>query len=127
MTIKRYLPAMLLGFAILFWSPFSMQAKTADPEGTEQSGDNPDQKGGEAPEPARVPTGVFEVLRNNVSQIDFYSSNYGILFLDVRNGRAGGLYPRGSSNRYLFGGGIWFGAKKFVNVDPNADPEDPNA
>lgn len=125
--IQRYLPALLLGFALLLGSPLAGEAKTADPEGTEQSGDNPDQKGGETPEPARTPTGVFENLQNNVSKIDFYSSNYGILFLDVRNSRAGGLYPRGSSNRYLFGGGIWFGAKKFVNVDPDADPEDPNA
>ena len=127
MMIQRYLPALLLGFALLLGSPLSGEAKTADPEGSEQSGDNPDQKGGETPEPARTPVGVFENLRNNVSRIDFYSSNYGILFLDVRNSRAGGLYPRGSSNRYLFGGGIWFGAKKFVNVDPEADPEDPNA
>lgn len=126
MTIQRHLPAFLLGMALLFWSPFAIEAKTADPEGSQQS-ETADEKGGETPEPARLPGGVFENLRNNVSQIDFYSSNFGILFLDIRNSRAGGLYPRGSSNRYLFGGGIWFGAKKFVNVDPNADPDDPNA
>ncbi len=62
----------------------------------------------------RVPTNAFEVIRNKVSDIEFHSSNYGIFGLNVSNGDAGGLWPRGSGQAYIFGGGVWFGAQKVL-------------
>ena len=123
---RTYLQVLCLGLAVLLFAGVPSEAKTSDPAADSTATDI-DRKGGEAPDPARVPTQVFESLNNNVSGIEFYSTNYGILFLNVRAGRAGGIYPRGSNKPYLFGGGIWFGAKKFVNDDPTLDPDDPNA
>ena len=126
-TSRRYLQALLLGFAVLIFSGVTAEAKTADPKGVDKSEVDPEKQDADTPEPARVPTSVFESLSNNVSGLEFFSTNYGILFLNVQAGRAGGIYPRGSNKPYLFGGGIWFGAQKFVNDDPEADPDDPNA
>jgi hypothetical protein len=47
-----------------------------------------------------------------VSNIEFFSSNYGIFGLNVIGNQAGGIWPRGSNKAYIFGGGIWFGARK---------------
>lgn len=124
-TTRTYLQALFLGLAVLLFTATTVEAKTADP--ADSTATDSDEKGTDAPEPARIPAQVFESLNNNVSGLEFYSTNYGILFLNVRSGRAGGIYPRGSNKPYLFGGGIWFGAKKFVNDDPKADPNDPNA
>lgn len=55
---------------------------------------------------------VFDLQENTISNFDFYSTNYGILFFDVKNQKGGGHWPRGSQNQYLFAGGIWFGAQK---------------
>ena len=60
----------------------------------------------------RTSTGVFDLQRNTVSAIDLYVTNYGIVGHDVRNNRGGGLWPRGTQNQYMYGGGIWFAAKK---------------
>ena len=103
-----------------------MQAKTKESKSGQQAEpdqevEKGDEKGGS--EILRQPAGPFENLRNRVSNLDFYSSNYGILFLNVQAGVAGGIYPRNSGNAYLFGGGIWFGAQKLVPKDP----EDPNS
>ena len=51
---------------------------------------------------------------NHSSNIEFWQTNYGELFLDisVSNGKAGTFWPRGHSFSYIFGGGFWFGAKK---------------
>jgi len=57
-------------------------------------------------------TGIFDIQKNTVSNIDFYTSNYGIFGLDIRNNKGGGFWPRGSTNQYIFGGGLWIGAKK---------------
>lgn len=54
----------------------------------------------------------FDLQQNTISNIDFYTTNYGIFGLDVRTGNGGGFWPRGSQNQYIFGGGIWFGAQK---------------
>lgn len=62
----------------------------------------------------RVPRAAFEVLQNRVSGIEFFSSNYGIFGLNVQSGNAGGIWPRGSGQAYIFGGGIWFGAQKVL-------------
>lgn len=59
-------------------------------------------------------TGAWNVRRNTVSNIQFYTSNYGIFGLDVARNVGGGMWPRGSLNQYIFGGGIWFGAQKWA-------------
>ena len=57
----------------------------------------------------RVPTQTTEVIKNKASNVEFFSSNYGIFGLNVSASKAGGIWPRGSGNAYIFGGGIWFG------------------
>src|SRR5512140_3333389 len=55
---------------------------------------------------------------NHSSNIEFWQTNYGELFLDitVSSGKAGTFWPRGHSFSYIFGGGFWFGALKTVVV-----------
>lgn len=60
---------------------------------------------------------IYDVRKNTVSNIQFYTSNYGIFGLDVERNTGGGYWPRGSANQYIFGGGIWFGAKKWAVSD----------
>ena len=71
-------------------------------------------KGEQPPQLMRLATSTFEVRKNRVSRIEFYTSNYGIFGLNVAANRGGGFWPRGSGNQYIFGGGIWFGAQKWV-------------
>lgn len=61
-------------------------------------------------------TDFFDNQRNSVSNLQFYTSNYGIFGLDVARNVGGGFWPRGSQNQYLFGGGIWFAAEK-IKID----------
>lgn len=70
---------------------------------------------------AKSYTGIFDVQKNTVSNIDFYTSNFGIFGLDIAHNVGGGFWPRGSTNQYIFGGGIWIGAKKQRpgSTDPN--------
>ena len=110
---------------LLLMGSDSLTAKTRDTARTEQVGD-PEKTEGQAPTIQRTPSGAFESVRNRVSNIDFYSTNYGILFLDILRGRAGGMYPRGTTDAYLFGGGIWFGAQKMVPTNPD-DVNSPEA
>ncbi len=52
---------------------------------------------------------------NNYSNIFFYLTNKGVLF-NSGNGQAEGLFwPRGSSNSYIFGCGLWFATKKIIS------------
>ena len=60
----------------------------------------------------RTPTGAFDLQRNVVSNVDFYTTNYGIFGFNISNNRGGTFWPRGSNNQYLFAGGAWFGALK---------------
>lgn len=62
---------------------------------------------------ARTYTGVFDLQTNSVSNIDFYTTNYGIFGFDIARSRGGGYWPRGSQNQYIFAGGFWFGARKY--------------
>ncbi len=55
---------------------------------------------------------ALDVQKNTLSNFEFYSSNYGILGHDIANNKGSGIWPRGSQNLYLFGGGFWFGAMK---------------
>lgn len=67
-------------------------------------------KGGESVQ--RTPRGVFDQQRNVVSNVDFQTTNYGIVGFDVGNGVGGTFWPRGRRNQYLFAGGAWFGTRK---------------
>ncbi|MDB5035102.1 MAG: Fibronectin type domain protein [Chlorobi bacterium] len=69
----------------------------------------------------RVPNSAYEVLKNKVSGVEFYSSNYGIFGLNVATSQAGGIWPRGSNRRYIFGGGIWFAAEKVLDNQGKQD------
>lgn len=60
----------------------------------------------------RLSTGYFDNQKNTVSNIEFFSSNYGIFGLDIARNLGGGYWPRGSRNQYIFGGGMWFGTEK---------------
>lgn len=71
-------------------------------------------KGGD--QTLRAVSGTYDLQKNRVSRIEFFSTNYGIIGLDVANGVGGGKWPRGSNNQYIFGGGIWFAAKKLNPV-----------
>lgn len=73
-------------------------------------------------------TQLFDLQQNTVSNIQFYTTNYGIFGLNVAQNRGGGYWPRGSNNQYIFGGGLWFAAvkprpdgelKKYVEVTYN--------
>lgn len=57
-----------------------------------------------------------DLQRNTVSLVDFYTTNFGIFGLNIATNQGGGFWPRGSGNQYIFGGGVWFGAQKFVPV-----------
>ncbi len=65
----------------------------------------------------RTVTNNFDLQFNTVSNFSFPVTNYGILFLDVARNIGGGYWPRGSLNQYFFGGGIWFGAQKWIPAD----------
>ncbi|MBI5324672.1 MAG: T9SS type A sorting domain-containing protein [Ignavibacteriae bacterium] len=52
-----------------------------------------------------------------MSNVEFYSSNYGIFGLDVRSNLGGTIWPRGSADQYIFAGGFWFAAKKYLPDD----------
>ncbi|MFY8162531.1 MAG: hypothetical protein ACOVNU_14445 [Candidatus Kapaibacteriota bacterium] len=60
----------------------------------------------------RLSTGYFDNQKNTVSNVEFFTSNYGIFGFDIARGIGSGYWPRGSRNQYIFGGGMWFGSKK---------------
>lgn len=60
----------------------------------------------------RSASGLFDVQMNTVSNIQFYTTNYGIFANPIIRNTGGGFWPRGSQNQYLFAGGIWFAAMK---------------
>lgn len=59
-------------------------------------------------------------IKNSKSNLDFSVTNKGILFSN--DNTAGLHWPRGSNDGYIFGGGFWFGAKKYVAPVPGAEP-----
>jgi hypothetical protein len=62
------------------------------------------------------PDSLFQVKSNSISPIRFYATNYGIFGSD-EVGKGMGFYLPADTvngNSYLFGSGIWFGAKKRV-------------
>ena len=60
----------------------------------------------------RTSVGFFDNQKNTVSNIEFFTSNYGIFGYDIARNLGSGYWPRGSRNQYIFGGGMWFGAQK---------------
>lgn len=57
-------------------------------------------------------TQTFKRQKNTLSNLDFYLTNKGVLF---NNDAVAGLnWPRGTSNSYIFGGGLWFATKKNI-------------
>jgi len=69
-------------------------------------------KDGKSNEIQRTPNNTFDLQQNTVSNMQFYTTNYGIFGLNVARTEGGGYWPRGSRNQYIFGGGIWFGTVK---------------
>ncbi len=55
---------------------------------------------------------TFRRQRNNLSNIDFFFTNKGVLFNS--DAVAGCNWPRGTVNSYIFGGGLWFATKKNI-------------
>jgi hypothetical protein len=67
----------------------------------------PKGKGGDKAQPQR-----FIRQTNTFSNMSFYVTNRGVLF--NRDNVAGLYWPRGSSDAYIFGGGVWFATKKVI-------------
>ncbi|MEI6091464.1 MAG: hypothetical protein WCR42_13500 [bacterium] len=67
----------------------------------------------------RAAYGVMDLQKNTISNLSFYTTNYGIFGLNVAlsgtQNAGGGYWPRGSVNQYIFGGGIWLGVRKFLS------------
>lgn len=109
-TITGWWLVLLLG---LFLGAPTQQAIGKTKDGQQQQGEKTE-KGEDGPEIQRIPSSAFEIIKNKISNVEFVSSNYGIFGLNVTGSRAGGIWPRGSGNAYIFGGGVWFGALKRV-------------
>lgn len=60
----------------------------------------------------RQARGTYDLQHNSVSNLNFCTSNNGITFYNSINRIGNGLWPRGSSNLYIFGDGFWFGTKR---------------
>lgn len=60
----------------------------------------------------RTAPGAFDLQKNTVSNIEFYTTNYGIFGYNVETNEGGGYWPRNTKNQYIFAGGIWFGGVK---------------
>ncbi|MDA3843328.1 MAG: hypothetical protein PF588_03035 [Candidatus Kapabacteria bacterium] len=67
----------------------------------------------------RMSLGVFDGQENTVSNIQFSTTNFGIVFFDISQNTSSGIWPRGSKNQYIYASGIWFAAKKQVGDSIN--------
>lgn len=65
--------------------------------------------------------GFYDIQMNIVSNIEFAVMNTGKLFYHEKRRRGTGIWPRGSVNYYIYGGGIWVGSRK---RNPKIDPID---
>ncbi len=80
------------------------------------AGTNPKSTGKKRSQEEVLRTGkLLDLQQNTVSNIRFYTTNYGIFGLNVDANAGGGFWPRTSSNQYIFGGGVWFAALKRVD------------
>ncbi|PKL86547.1 MAG: hypothetical protein CVV22_00165 [Ignavibacteriae bacterium HGW-Ignavibacteriae-1] len=96
--------------AIVFVSTFNMNAATIN------TGKNADDKGNDQERlQAKTYNNVYDLQQNSISNIQFYTTNYGIFGYDVARSIGGGYWPRGSLNQYIFAGGLWIGVEKYRN------------
>ncbi len=58
---------------------------------------------------------LFWIGQSASSNVDYYATNYGLFGLNAPANRGGFMVPRGSGKAYLFGSGLWFGARKMMN------------
>jgi len=69
------------------------------------------------------PDNMFDLRYHDVGQLYLPITNFGIHGHEVSTGSAGGIWPKGSGQAYIFGAGIWIGAikngKKLVSVGYN--------
>ncbi len=63
--------------------------------------------------------GEYDYQINTKSNVEFFSTNFGINSLDIKYIAGGCIWPRGSRNQYIFASGFWFGAKKEVSGSNN--------
>lgn len=105
--VLRGLPVLCL-IAALVAAPVESDARSKEKKGSKK-----EEKGGK-PELQRVPTNPFESIVNRISNIRFFTTNYGIFGHDVAGNNPGGYWPRSNPKAYIYGGGIWFGAQKDV-------------
>ena len=61
----------------------------------------------------------FDVVFLTKNQWRMPVSNYGLFGYDANRGSAGGEWPRGSGDMYIFGAGFWFGRRANNNADTN--------
>lgn len=101
-------------FFLLFSLPLSAYTKVSDEEKARKK----DKKKRDE-QVMRDYVRFWDLQKNTVSNIEFYTTNYGIFGNNVTAINAGGgWWPRNSQNQYIFGGGLWFGA---VKDRPNAE------
>lgn len=69
------------------------------------------------------PDNMFDLRYHDVGLIYLPITNYGIHGQEVSTGSAGGIWPKGSGQAYIFGAGVWIGAikgdKKLVSAGYN--------
>jgi hypothetical protein len=56
------------------------------------------------------PIRVFQTIRHNVNQVEMCVSNFGKFGQNEVGTAAGCWWPIGTTDTYIFGAGIWFGA-----------------
>ncbi len=63
---------------------------------------------------------LFEQVSTDANQVEVFTTNYGIVGLDVQNTAAGAFWPRSNDfpGAYMFGAGVWFGAIAHVDDKP---------
>jgi len=72
------------------------------------------------------PDNMFDLRYHDVGQLYIPITNYGIHGHEISTGTAGGVWPKGSGQAYIYGGGIWIGSIKngtklvSVGYNPNS-------
>ncbi|MFZ5517174.1 MAG: hypothetical protein ACOY90_11080 [Candidatus Zhuqueibacterota bacterium] len=61
------------------------------------------------------PDNMFDLRYHDVGLIYLPVTNYGIHGYEASTGTAGGVWPKGSGQAYIFGAGVWIGAIKGGN------------
>ena len=62
-------------------------------------------------------TTAFAQRLSNISNNEFYLTNYGEFGHNVSAGNAGWYWPRQSNKAYIYGMSVWFGTKRKVGAD----------